>query len=76
MSDPQTTETAQSRTDDPPRWVRVWWPPASRLAMFVIGAFMALRDGSSEAQIVGGSGLMLAAAGFAAAKWIAQKQTQ
>lgn len=56
--------------DEPPRWVRVWWPPVSRLATFVVGALILLRPDASEAHILAGSGMMVAAAGFALARWM------
>lgn len=76
MSNPIDTPPPQRQNDDdaPPRWVRVWLPPTGRVATFVIGAVMALRESASEAQIVGGSGLMLASAGFAAMTWFGQRK--
>ncbi len=65
-SDPQL---GRDPGDEPPRWVRVWWPPIARLGLFAIGGIMAL-TGPTDVHVVSGSMLMLGAAGFAIAKWI------
>lgn len=56
--------------DEPPRWVRVWWPPVARLATFGVGALITIRPDASEAHILAGSGMMLLAAGFTVARWV------
>lgn len=54
--------------DEPPRWVRIWWPPAGRLVLLLVGAGMAWA-GPTEAHTWAGSGLMLAAVGIQIASW-------
>lgn len=50
----------------------MWSYPVFRVLLFGVGAWMALRTGASEAQTLGGCGLMIAAAGGAAADWVSR----